>query len=276
MFSKIKKIEDLILEALVQGPQNTLILIHKVQIERPKTTKQAVYKALRVLQKNETIVQNREDASLSSLWLKKLMDFTERAELNYKSSDRPNINFLSLRQGEKISYTFKTFEATDMFWAHAFDVLADVTPGRSPLFLYNPHEWFLLARPESETYLFDRTAQSGKNIFLISGNNDPLDMYVSKYFDGDKKQYYASPKVLFQKSNYYVNVFDDFLIEVLLDPKISDALDEVYKTTKVFDETIKAKMIEIIKASGKNKLVITRNRRKADQVRRVFKEYFLL
>ncbi len=276
MFSKDPKIEDLILDVLSDGQQSTLALIDKIREKRPQTTKQAVYQALRVLKANETIVQSREEVSLSSVWLKRLADFTEKAELNYKQKERPSTNFLGLKQGEKISYTFKTFEATDMFWAHAFDVLADVTMQTSPIFLYNPHEWFLLARPESEIYLFDHTVKNGRKMFLMIGNNDPLDMYVSKFFDGEKKNYYASPKALFLKNNYYLNVLDDFLIEVWLDPKVSAEIDYVYKHTKIFDENIKAKILEIIKKRGKNKLIITRNKRKADQVKRMFKEYFLI
>ena len=276
MFPKDPKVEDLILDILSTGAHNTLDLIAKIKHKRPQTTKQAVYKSLRVLKENETIVQSREEVSLSSVWLKRLMDFTEKAEINYKKSERPSINFLNLMQGEKISYTFKTFEATDMFWAHAFDVLADVTPA-SPAFLYNPHEWFLLARPESEVYLFDRTTEkSGKKLFVFVDNKDPLDVYASKYFDGKAKNYYASREHLFPKNNYYFNIFDDFIIEVWLDQKVSDKIDELYKKTKVFNENIKAELLDIIRQKGKNKLVITRNKRKADQMKRMFKEYFLI
>lgn len=276
MFPKEPKVEDHILEILSEGQISTTLLINKIKAKRPQTTKQAVYKALRVLKENETIVLLREEASLSSVWLKRLADFTERAEMNYKSLDRPSIDFLGLKQGEKISYTFNTFEATDMFWAHAFDVLTDTTPLTSPIFLYNPHEWFLLARPESEVYLFNRMIKIGKKLFLIAGNADPLDMYASKYFDGNYTQYYASPKSLFPKDNYYVNVFDDFLIEVWLDPKVSESIDALYKKTKVFDEGIKKDLLHMIRQKGKNKFVITRNKRKADGVKRMFKEYFLV
>lgn len=276
MFSKDPKIEELIIEFLSEGQQNTLVLIEKIRERRPNTSKQAVYKALKVLRENENIVQNREEVALSSLWLKRLMEFTEKAELNYKRTDRPSINFLGLKEGEKISYTFKTFEATDMFWAHAFDVLAGTMPANSSVFLYNPHEWFLLARPESEVYLFDSTVKDGRRIFLIVGNNDALDMYVSRFFDNERKNYYASPKELFPKSNYNINILGDFLIEVWLDPEISAEIDHLYKNKKAFDESIKAQLLEIIRRKGKNKLVITRNKRKADRVRRIFKEYFLI
>lgn len=277
MFAKNKKIEDLIFDILSEGQTSTLFLIKKIKEIRPATTKQAVYKALRLLRTDEIIIQNREEVSLSSIWIKKLADFTEKAELHYKRNDQPSINFLGLKQGEKISYSFKTFETTDMFWCHAFDVLADIIATSSPLFLYYPHEWFFLARIESEMYLFDNAVRNGKKIFCLAGNKDPLDDFVSKYFDSDRKHYFASAESMFKvKSNYYVNAFDDFLIEVWLDPKISEALDLFYKETKVLDEQSKDKILAIIKQKGRNKLVISRNKRKADAVRHVFSKFFIL
>ncbi len=274
MLAKALKVEDHILDVLNEGQQNTLDLIQKVKVRRPQTTKQAIYKALRVLRGNETIVQNREEVALSSVWIRHLLDFAQKAELNYKHGDRPSINFLQLKQGEKISYTFTTFEATDMFWTHAVDVLSDVVPSSYPIFLYNPHEWFLLARHETEMDFFDHATKTGKKIFLIAGNKDPLDIHVSKYFDGKKSNYYASQKALFPKDNYYCNVFNDFVVEAWLDPKTSKMIDVFYKKTKGFDKNIQRDLLEIIRQKGRNKLVISRNKRKADTIRQIFKGYF--
>ena len=87
--------------------------------------------------------------------------------------------------------------------------------------------------------------------------------------------YFASDTKLFPKQNYYVNIFDDFLIEVWLDPKVSEAIDQFYNNTKDFDENAKKKLLEIIKPGGRNKLVITRNKRKAYKIRNMFSKFFL-
>ncbi len=275
MFQKQQKIEDLILEVLSNGAENTKSLIEKIKLVRKNTSKQAIYKSLKNLKENEVIIHSKEQVSLSSVWLKRLSDFVEKTRLKYQTENSPNINFIGLKQGEKVSYTFKNFEATDMFWAHAFDVLSDITPVTSPIFLYNPHEWFLLARTESETYLFNRLAKIGKKLFLFAGNKTTLDLYVAKYFDGKITNYFASDTKLFSKQNYYVNIFDDFLIEVWLDPKVSEAIDQFYKGTKDFDENAKKKLLEIIRHGGRNKLVINRNKRKADKIRNMFSKFFV-
>ncbi len=274
MFPKVPKIEDLILQVLEHGAEDSKVLIEKIRVARPNTSKQAVYKALKKMRSDEVIVQTREQAALSVVWLKKLADFIERAELNYKTTVNPGTNFLNLKQGEKMSYTFKTFEATDMFWVHAFGILSEMLPHTVPLFLYNPHEWFLLARPESETFLFEGLKKAGKQVFVMAGNKDPLDVYAAKYFDGKILQYFATSTPPFPKSNYYVNVFGDFLIEVWLDEKTSELIDGFYKETKLFDENAKNNLLKIIARKGRNKLVINRNKRKADKIRNIFKKYF--
>lgn len=276
MFPKTPKIEDLILEILSNGPQQATTLIEQIKEKRPKTTKQSVYKSLRNLKKDEIIVQTRGHVALSGVWLKKLAAFTEKTKYNYQTENNPSIDFIGLEQGEKISYTFKTFEATDMFWAHTFSVLSDTTPQSSPIFLYNPHEWFLLARPESEVFLFEGLKKIERKLFVIAGHRDPLDLYVEKYFDQKTINYFASPTTLFPKSNYYVNILGDFLIEAWLDPEVSEQINLFYKNTKIFDEQVKNKLLKIVQQNGKNKLTITRNKRKADTIRRLFGKMFIL
>ncbi len=274
MFGKDIKIEDLVLERLGEGPQEISDLIVFLREKRSGTTKQAVYKALRGLRAHELIVQTRGEVALSSLWLKKLSDFVQQAQLNYRINDQPSVDFLSLKNGEKITYWFKTFEATDMFWAHAFDILSDIMPLAEAIYLYNPHEWFLLARPESEIFLFNRLKSSGRKLLVMAGNRDTLDIEAGKYFDGETLRYFASPDKIFPKQNYYVNVFNDYLIEVWLDVKVSVSIDQFYKTTKILDNLAKEKLLEIIKQKGRNKLVIYRNERKASKIKNIFKKIF--
>lgn len=274
MFSKDSYLDDLILERLGDGPQAIPDLIAALAQIRPSTTKQAVYKALRGLRAAELIVQTRGEAALSSVWLKKLSGFIQNAQKNYRLDDTPSVDFLSLKNGEKITYWFKTFEATDMFWAHAFDILSDIIPPAEAIYLYNPHEWFLLARPESELFLFNRLKTIGKKLYVLAGHRDPLDVAAQQYFDGTILNYYASPEEIFPKPNYYLNIFNDYLIEVWLDPKVAAAIDAFYSCHNVLDETAKQELLEITKQKGRNKLVIYRNERKADKLRRIFKKIF--
>lgn len=274
MFKKQKKIEDLILETLVDGKISTLELIKKILKILPSSSKQAIYKSLKDLRENEIVIYKREEVSLSSLWLKKVSEFVEKAEQEYKV-DGGRINILSLKEGEKISYNFNSFYNTDIFWAHAFNLLYDGINKDFPVLIYNPHQWFLLARTESEVYLLSKFIKDDRKVFNYVPEVDPLDKFVAKYFNQKNTKYYSNNRHHFKNKNYYVNVFGDFIIEAWLDKKVSSDIDNFYKNTKVFDDMAKNKLLEIVNKKGKSKLQISKNKKKAIEIKKVFEKYFI-
>jgi hypothetical protein len=233
-----------------------------------------VYQALRHLKKEEVIIEIQREVSLSSIWLNRLGDFTQQTLRHYKMNDQPSINFMRLGEGEKISYSFRTFEKTDIFWGHAFQVLADNMPSSVPMLSYTPHDWFFLARPESEIFLFNKLRERNKRIYLIAGGRTELDLETARFFDNEYSFYYASPKSLFKRENYYLSVFNDYLIEVWFDPGVSRMIDDLYREACGFDATIKSRLLDIITHDGKNKFVISKNTRKIHATRKLFMKTF--
>ena len=274
MFKKYKKIEDLIIETLINGKISTKDLIKKILLILPLSSKQAIYKSLKDLRENEIVIYKREEVSLSSIWLKRISEFVEKAEQEYMVDDA-RINMLSLKEGEKISYYFNSFHNTDIFWAHAFNLFYSNLNKDVPVLIYNPHEWFLLAREESETYLFNKFINDDRKLFIYVSGVDPLDKFVSKYFDQKNTKYFSNDKRHFKNSNYYINVFGDFIIEAWLDKKASKEIDEFYKKTNIFDNSLKERILEIVNKKGKNRLVISRNKKKAQEVKKIFEKYFI-
>lgn len=202
-----------------------------------------------------------------------MIDFTEHAQLYYAQDPEKRFDFLSLKEGEKITYAFKTFEDTDRVWIHVFDILSDTTRKSIPVMIYNPHEWFLLVRTESELYLFDRLVKKNRTLMSLVSEKDPLDIYIKKYFNNTTLQYYPIGEYVFP-SKYNVNVFDDFLIEVYLDQKITDEIDGVYKKHKNWSPDVTKELTEIIRKRGKNKLVVSRSKKKSEKIRNLFRKYF--
>ncbi len=274
MFKKQKKIEDLILEILIEGKISTLDLIKRILKILPSSSKQAIYKSLKDLRENEIVIYKREEVSLSSLWLKRVSEFLEKAEQEYKVDDG-RLNLLSLKEGEKVSYHFNSFYNTDIFWAHAFNLMYDGINKDLPILIYNPHEWFLLAREESETYLFNKFIKDNRKLFTYVPETDLLDKFVAKYFDQKNTKYYSNDKHHFKNKNYYVNVFGDFILEAWLDKKVCSLIDDFYKQTKVFDAEARIKLLEIIKKKGKSRLQISKNKKKAQEIRKIFEKYFI-
>lgn len=274
MFNKSKSIEDTIIENLSKGPLYTVDLLFKINTPTQRVTKQGFYKILKSLLKNEVVVVRKKIVSLSHVWILGMDNFVQYAKKSY-SIETQGEDFLLLKDGEKVSYTFKSPEQTDMFWGHAFSVLVETTQEKN-ICLFNPHEWFLVARNESELVLFKDLIQRNKNLFVLNGNKKLIDIYVKKYFNGLSSQYFTIENSPFEKSNYYVNIFGDFIIEAWLDEKVSQKIDDWYTKHGVVSEDAVGELKRIVSEKGRNKFSISKNHRKAEKIRNIFKKYFHL
>ena len=273
---KPKSIEEHIISLLQKESHSGPELLAAIQKHRPGTTKQALYSSLRKLRSTEIVITHKMRMSLSSIWVTKMAEFFTLAKHFYTKTTTTDEGFLNLEDGDRVTYSFKNPNVTDIFWGHAFDILAEVTPKHEPVYLYNPHDWFMLARPETEKLLFKKFAQAGKQLLVLAGDTKPLDKYIIKEFDGTIAQYHPTNELLFDKRNYYLNIFDDFIIEAYLDEPTAQKIDDFYNTTTEWNPNTEAVLKKIIADEGKNKLVISRNRNKAEKLKKVFKKYFYI
>ncbi len=269
-------IEEQVANLLQKNSLTGARLLEEIKKDRPKTTKQAVYAALRVLRSGEIVVKHKKLFSLSSVWIMKMAEFFQLAKHFYTKTATADEGFLSLEDGDRVSYAFKNPNVADIFWGHAFDILSEITPLNEPVYLYNPHEWFLLARHDSEKAIFDRITKTGKQVLVIAGGNTILDKNLTKEFDGKISQYYPTDEMIFEKRNYYLNIFDDFIIEALIDEDVAKKIDAFYQTTSTWNKESEIVLKRIIETEGKNKLTISRNNKRAEKLKKIFKKYFYI
>lgn len=258
--------------ALLRGRQvSGMRLVSELQPKFPTLTKQAVYQILRRLRKEEIVVVFRKQFTLSDIFVDRAIGFFESARQTSALSSEP---FLNLKDGDAISYEFKNPYVSDQFWAHAFVVLSQFATVNRPVLVYDPHQWFLVAREESETAALARLSKNGiPGLFLI-GNTDPADRYVKKYFDGTTLQYHCKVMNTFA-NRYYFNVFGDYIIEAWLDAKTADRIDEWYKKTKSVTKETRAELRDIVNMQGKTKMRISRNKKRALKFQSFFTKDFI-
>ena len=274
--TKTNTITDIILSELQRGPKRIVSLIENIQEKRPKTTKQGVYAAIRILKKEEKIILHKKRISLNSAWIAKMNSFFSVAQTFSNGKHTDDGNFLALKNEEKISYSFKDPVTTDAFWGHAFRLLTETLTPKSPVFVYNPHQFFLLARKEQEESLINYIIKNNCYYFLTVGSNTPLDKTISNFFEGTNKQYHMSPKNLFKKNTYYVNVFNDFIIEVWIGKNTADRIEKLYTTTKSCTENTIQELQNIMQIQEKIKITISRNKRKADNIKKTLSKFFYI
>jgi hypothetical protein len=271
-----KRIEEYVLKHLQAGPVLMLDLVKMIKEDRPNTTKQAVYAAIRGLKKNEQLLTYKGVASLNLTWLNSMVSYFDFAKHNYIEGEAGQGGFIDLEDREKIKYYFNNPIRADIFWTHALYLLAERSRPNEPVFIYNPHEWFMLARNENEQNIFKTINRGGRKILLTAGGNSFLDKYARKFFDNDLSQYYAKEKPMFNENNYYLNIVGDFLIEVWLDKKVADKIDKFYQEVLAWNEEAAEKLQKILSAEGRMKLAISRNHGKAEKIKNSLKKEFML
>jgi len=269
-------IEQLILKILQKGTISTIKLIKSISIVRPKTTKQGVYRVLRKLKGEEKIVIHGKSVSLNLHWIKNMNEFFSLAQFYYSPKVANSDSFLNVREKDKIVYFFKNLNWLDSFWSHAFHMFNEVLNPKEPIFVYNPHEWFAYARQETEQTLIKTMKEKNRQVLITVAHDNPLDKELKKKFKSDLLQYNITYKKISEKQNYYLNIFDDCLIEVFIDQKIANQIDDFFKKTNIFDDKAREKFLEIASKNGKNKLVISKNKKKAEKYKKTLSKNFYI
>jgi len=264
-------IESQIISVLRTGPLATTSLVEKIQTKRPNTPKQSVYLALRKLKGKEVVAISGKVVSLHQVWLSQMRRFFREKE---DTVGLQEASLLGLEEKEQITYTFNSLLSLDMFWAHAFMVFMDNAKFGDSVLLYNPHEWFLIARTKSEVGLRDEAGKKGVRWSQLIAGKTSLDVETKRSFSGKNAEYHLLGKEIFP-SNYYVNCFGNFLIEVWLDSKAAEEIEGIYNSHHTINTEVTTLFRRIIDKKGwKHKMKISRNQAKSSKVRSLFKKYF--
>ncbi len=203
-----------------------------------------------------------------------MKNFFMEAGQNFTTSNE--INLLKLKEGEYITYKFNSLLSLDMFWAHAFSLLMNTLSPQNPVYLYNPHEWFLIARKQSELSIIKEAQRRGVPWIQLIAGKTSLDLDIKKYFDEKNAKCHLLGKDLFTK-NYYANCFGDFLIEVWLDDKSVEKIENIYNTNTISNTSVINLLQKIVEEEGLiHKMKISKNKSKAAKLKSVFAKYFVL
>jgi DNA-binding PadR family transcriptional regulator len=268
-------IESMVLDLLKTSPLSTIELIGRVQKKRTGTPKQSVYLALRKLQQREMITIGKKLVSLHQVWVSQMKNFFLEAERT-DSKETGEINFLRLEDRESATYRFNSLLSLDMFWAHAVALLMNERRSGESIFFYNPHQWFLIVRNQSESYLIHEAARRNISWIQLIAGKTALDVETRKFFDQKKARCHLLGEHIYP-SNYYVNVLGDFVIEVWLDPEASKKIERVYSDHSSIKSELQDILQSIIEAKAyRHKMKISRNSLKAGKFQSLFGKYFFI
>ncbi len=272
-----KIIQDNIFEVLQKGPISTLDLIKEIKKARPGTSKQGVYDALKLLNKEEAIAISKSIVSLNLNWLRKLSRFSDIAQKVYCQDNSPFDNyFVNLREKEKIKYQFTNIALLASYWTHIVTILMQTLPQGENLYCYNPHLWFAYRDIEDGLSSLDNYYETDRHLFLVVGSNTKLNKQARERIKTLNSQCHLLDKPLFEKSNYHINIFGDFIFEVWIDESSMKKIANLYKKEERLSIKTLKKIQTIANLEGKSRLALSRNKKRANKLRKKIKKYFYI
>ncbi len=269
-----QSLEFTIITHLQQKSWVIVDLIEELRKSKPRLSKQAVYQVLRNLKKSEIVIVTSKHVSLSSIWIDRMHQFFTTAKLAYEGADTSSESFMNLSDGDRIVYEFKDPTATDIFWGHALGLLIANMKAGEPLLIYNPHQWFLLMRPESELHLIKQSESMGHPWLTYIPSKSNLDKYSKSLFTGTSSCYLGDTEYF--KSNRYVNLFGEFIIETDIDISTHKKIEDIFSVESDPKNAQQRLSSLISRMKGHNKLTISRNSKKAEKYKKIFAKYFIL
>ena len=268
---KPKTLEEKIFRILGQGAVKTTALLDKLALVGTRPTKQGLYSALRKLKGDDIVIVYRGTAALNVTWLKQLIEVLNRS---LEASGGETSDIFALADKESVAYRFGTLRQLDNFWGHTQDIVVRATPSSEPVYTYDPHYWFYLARPEIEKAHITMANDLGKQFLMTVGGTAPLDIMIKKEFENDMRQYHTEQ--LFTSNTYYVVVIGDYVFESHFDEPTTHRIEMLYaRYTTLTDEALK-EFRELPQIKTRVRLKISRNHTRANKLKKRLRKNFLI
>lgn len=254
---------DRIVHRLTYAPHQTMI---DLSAKDKDYSRQAWYKALRLLRREGVIVRERGGTfSLNQAWISQMLWLTQRIRANYLQPSNQTV-LVPKKRGEKVVYRFTDGLSLNAFWGHVLLVMAEQKLSKV-MYAYNPHFWFYLAQGGVERqYNMSMTRYGVKTMMVIGGNNF-LDQWNAKHF-GPDTEWWLSPKPLFHQQWHYINVLGDYMIDVRLNKKFANQVHERFSHVKSFDDVAEAVLIDELQQRAPCSMTITLDPQRAEAFRK--------
>lgn len=269
---------SIVIDVLSKRPRLTVRELYQQFSRRSKKqmTVQGFYKLLSQLQEKRIIVKEGKLLSIDAGWVHAVIDFSNQLRNTYLQSNPSTANIF-LKEGESNEFEFPTVIDMDNFWYHALVMVAhyytDHEHQDKNVYNYNDHCWFQVIRSGSEQTLGDTYANMGMDWYLVAGSTSYIDGLVQSMISGDKLHYMLSDGKGFEKNKYIV-VIGDYIFDTALPKYIYKLMESVYNRAQTITDPAIQSIEDLIRLPAKTTLNISRNKKRAEQIRSNIKQYF--
>ena len=269
-------LQKLIIEELSFGPQLKKELITHLS-ESKKVTIQAVYKALRILKKEEIVLTQKKIILLSSVWIMQKIEEFERIQKIYSLTN----HFFGTQHGSKkrISFSFATLAELDLFWTHAILLLEDHCTDDAESISIIPHDWFMYSREQTDSIWTRKHVQKTRRTKIVITHATPLDKKVSSLRKQKLKNLlqilFANPLRINEQT--YYNYLGPYCFKITLDTDVAYHLQNFIKNNTVIpiQKEKRSAIQNIMSLQGDFHMAITKSQVKSDSIKKKLEKYFL-
>lgn len=265
LFTSKETVEDIIIRLLSKGKTTPLELHEQIVADGENVTVQAVYKALRYLLKDHVVVKSGRYVEISQEWVNTI-----------SSTFNTQTTLPKLADGEAAVYNYKSLVNLDAYWKHLMNALSDKFQ-KYPVFLYSPFNiWYHISeRSQSESDYYNSYYKNKHHAYYVIGNNSVFDQDFKKQFHNDYLQIDTWAKSSLKENNY-LTIIDDYIIDTILDSKLTTAIKNYYAASSANATETKAQLNKVLSSDNKAKIKIERNAKKARVLRKkLFKNFYL-
>lgn len=270
IFTKYALISDLIIKSLAHGPLDTLELLEKLKNER-YITKQGFYKSLRTLTQKEVLIKNKQVLTLSPVWLGEIEKFLTKVQ-KHRKTEISNI-LMRLQDGDSMVFRLKSTTDLYLLWSHYFKIFCKHTDG--PIVFFNSHNFWPLLRKDIEKEVYGWVKAQRRKAYSVIGNNTKLDRTSSQFLKKDyniKISFEEKPSL---KETVFPVVFGDYIISSVLKKHIVQEINKLFLRYEVWGPQAEKELQEIMMHDENSKLVIEKNTKKAEKIRKKILNHFM-
>ncbi len=263
-------IGNTIISVLEKGSVSKQELLDYVR-KKNRVTVQGIYKEIRRLIANGTILSHKQALSLNLLYISKQYDRWSSILNNYEGGLSLKNHFLDLQEGESLTYRFKTLNDLDAYWVHASIILDKHIRQRTHSYSVIPHDWFLYGRKETDVFW---TKSQKKKMRLIITHPTPLDKEVARERGraGYERMVGANP--LKQDESIYYTLIEGYVFKIRLKAKTMQYIRTFMNMHDRISRINPEELEKLIYSPGEAVMKITRDKDKFNKLVSKCRKYF--
>ncbi len=271
IYDPLHPLQSYVLQALAEQPGSTIENIHTVVNMQIPVSRQNLYKIVAKLIETQVLVKKGKGIFFHASWLDGMCDLFNNAKIQQEKNQQ--IEDVLLQDGERKEYIADSLTSLDVPWGHMMDVLTSQVHAPD-YFLYHSHSYYYPTMNVTELRLWASLHRKGIHMHHLIGNSTFLDKYAVNASKMPGTEYIFTDSPPFLKKSYQLNVYGEYIFEVIIPEEISQRFEYFYQTVQNIEDFNVELFADIFKMKSKCKLIYRRSKKDTGELRKKFGMYF--